>query len=127
MHQNCRRFPYGGAESIRLLFRIAFMYTIRMIKSFRHKGLERFFLTGSKAGIAAAHAEKLQIRLTALHAATGPDDMNAAAWKLHPLTGRNSRKQDVEGHWSIWITGNWRLTFFFEGTDAVLVDYQDYH
>ncbi|MEA3092308.1 MAG: toxin HigB [Caballeronia sp.] len=103
------------------------MYTIRMIKSFRHKGLERFFLTGSKAGIAAAHAEKLQIRLTALHAATGPDDMNAAAWKLHPLTGRNSRKQDVEGHWSIWITGNWRLTFFFEGTDAVLVDYQDYH
>jgi proteic killer suppression protein len=98
-----------------------------MIKSFRHKGLERFFLTGSKAGIAAAHAEKLQISLKALQAATGPDDMNAAAWKLHPLTGRNSRKQDVEGHWSIWITGNWRLTFFFEGTDAVLVDYQDYH
>jgi proteic killer suppression protein len=103
------------------------MYTIRMIKSFRHKGLERFFLTGSKAGITASHAEKLQIRLTALHAAKSSDDMNAAAWKLHSLNGRNSKKQDLEGHWSIWITGNWRLTFFFEGTDAVLVDYQDYH
>jgi RelE-like toxin of type II toxin-antitoxin system HigB len=56
-----------------LIIRIAFMHTIRMIKSFRHKGLERFFLTGSKAGVTVAHAEKLQIRLTALHAATGPD------------------------------------------------------
>lgn len=83
-----------------------------MIKSFRHKGLERFFLTGSKAGITAAHAGKLQVRLTALHAATGPDDMNAAAWKLHPLSGQNAKKQDVEGHWSIWVTGNWHLTFF---------------
>jgi proteic killer suppression protein len=81
-----------------------------MIKSFRHNGLEQFFLTGSKKGITAAHADKLRIRLTALHAATGLADMN-----------------DVEGHWSIWVTGNWRLTFFFEGTDAVLVDYQDYH
>lgn len=69
-------------------------------------------MTGSEAGSAAAHAEKLQIRLTALHAATGPEDMNAAAWKLHALAGRNAKKQDVEGHWSIWITGNWRLTFF---------------
>jgi proteic killer suppression protein len=98
-----------------------------MIKSFRHKGLEQFFLTGSKKGITAAHADKLRIRLTALHAATGLADMNAAPWKLHQFSGKNPKRQDVEGHWSIWVTGNWRLTFFFEGTDAVLVDYQDYH
>ncbi|CAH2772784.1 MAG: Toxin HigB [uncultured Caballeronia sp.] len=126
LYQNRRRFPDEGLWSISLALRIAFMYTIRMIKSFRHKGLERFFLTGSKAGITATHAEKLQIRLTALHAATGPDDMNAAALKLHPLTGQNPKKQAVESHWSIWVTGKWRLRFFFEGTDAVLVDYQDY-
>jgi toxin HigB-1 len=98
-----------------------------MIKSFRHKGLERFFLTGSKAGITAAHAEKLRVHRTALHAATNPDDMNAAPWKLNPLAGKNPERQNVEDHWSIWVTGNWRLTFFFDGTDAVLVDYQDYH
>lgn len=59
--------------------------------------------------------------LTTLDAAKGPDDMNAPSWKLHPLGGNFS------GHWSIWVNGNWRLTFAFEGDDAVLVDYQDYH
>lgn len=110
-----------------IAMRIAFIYTIRMIQSFRHKGLEQFFLTGSKKGITAAHAEKLRIRLSALHAATGPADMNAEPWKLHQLSVKNPKGQDVERHWSIWVTGNWRLTFFFEGTDAVLVDYQDSH
>jgi toxin HigB-1 len=98
-----------------------------MIKGFRHKGLEQFFLTDSKKGIVAAHAEKLQVRLTALHAATGPSDLKAPPWKLHRLNGTNPKGQDVEGHWSIWVTGNWRLTFYFEDTDVVLVDYLDYH
>ncbi len=59
--------------------------------------------------------------LSALDAAKGPGDMNAPAWKLHPLDGH------LAGHWSVWVNGNWRLTFGFEGADAVLVDYQDYH
>ena len=92
-----------------------------MIKDFRHKELQRFFETGSKAGIQAAHAIKLQLQLAALHNATKPEDMGAPAWALHPLQG------SLKGHWAIKVNGNWRMTFKFEGTDAIVVDYQDYH
>lgn len=92
-----------------------------MIKSFRHKGIERFFKTGTKAGIQAQHANRLRIMLTRLDGATRPEDMDAPGWGLHALT------QDLAGHWSVWVSGNWRMTFAFEGTDAVLVDYLDYH
>jgi proteic killer suppression protein len=47
--------------------------------------------------------------------------MNVPGWKLHALKG------DLEGHWAVWVNGNWRLAFRFEGEDAVLVDYRDYH
>jgi proteic killer suppression protein len=92
-----------------------------MIKSFRHKGLEAFFRTGTKKGIQPQHATKLQLQLATLDNATGPDDMNAPNWRLHALTG------NLAGHWSIWVNGNWRLTFRFDGKDAELVEYQDYH
>ncbi len=92
-----------------------------MIKSFRHRGLERFFKTGSKAGIQPKHAERLRKQLFALDNAKAPSDMNAPGWRLHPLYS------DLEGHWSVDVSGNWRLTFTFDGEDAVLVDYQDYH
>ena len=92
-----------------------------MIKSFRHKGLETYFRTGSKAGIQPHHAGKLKIMLTMLNNAKRPDDMNAPAWKLHPLSG------ELTGYWSIWVNGNWRVTFRFDGEDAELVDYLDYH
>ena len=92
-----------------------------MIKSFKHKGLEAFFRTGSKKGVQPHHAAKLQIQLATLDNAEGPDDMNAPNWRLHALTA------DLAGHWSIWVNGNWRLTFRFVGKDAELVDYQDYH
>ena len=92
-----------------------------MIKSFQHKGLRQYFETGTKAGIQPQHASKLRIMLTRLDAATHPDDMNAPGWKLHALTG------DLAGNWSVWVNGNWRMTFAFEGKDAILVDYQDYH
>lgn len=92
-----------------------------MIRNFRHKGVERFFKTGSKAGIQPKHAEKLRKQLFALDNAKRPQDMKAPGWRLHPLHG------DLEGHWSVDVSGNWRLTFLFEAEDAVLVDYQDYH
>lgn len=92
-----------------------------MIKSFRHRGLERFFRTGSKAGIQPQHAPKLRLQLFALDNARSPRDLNAPGWRLHPLTG------PLKGHWAISVSGNWRLTFKFEGEDAILVDYQDYH
>ena len=92
-----------------------------MIRSFRHAGLEKFFRTGSKAGIQPAHAKKLQSQLLALNEAESSQEMNLAGWHLHPLQG------DLAGHWSVRVSGNWRMTFRFEGTDAVLVDYRDYH
>ncbi|TAL53825.1 type II toxin-antitoxin system RelE/ParE family toxin [Pandoraea sp.] len=98
-----------------------------MIKSFRHKGIAQFFETGSKAGIQAKHAARLRLQLAALNRAKKPEDMAAPGWHLHSLSGKNPKGQATQGHWSIWVSGNWRLTFTFEGEDAVLVDYQDYH
>ncbi len=92
-----------------------------MIKSFRHKGLQRFFNTGNKSGIQAAHANKLRLQLAALNQAVKAEDLSAPAWKLHPLRG------DLKGHWALTVNGNWRVIFTFDGTDAVLVDYRDYH
>jgi toxin HigB-1 len=83
--------------------------------------MQLFAETGSKAGIQPAHAKKLRILLTALDAAIRPADMNAPGYGLHPLHG------NLEGHWAVSVSGNWRLTFAFMGEDAILVDYQDYH
>lgn len=98
-----------------------------MIKSFRHKGIQAYFETGSKSGIQPKHALRLHLQLTALHAAAQPEDMNAPGWKLHKLTGQNPKGQSIQDHYAVSVSGNWRLTFYFEGDNAVLVDYQDYH
>jgi proteic killer suppression protein len=92
-----------------------------MIRSFRHKGLESFFRTGSKAGIRAVHAKRLRLQLGLLDAAKQPVDMNLPGWHLHPLRG------DLDGHWAIWVDKSWRLTFIFAAADAMAVDYRDYH
>ena len=92
-----------------------------MIIKFRHKGLETLYYTGSTQGVQATHAAKLGRILALLDVAAGPEDLNVPAFKLHPLKG------PLKGHWSIWVSGNWRVTFRFAGTDIELVDYQDYH
>ena len=48
--------------------------------------------------------------------------MSVSGWRIHGLGGRN-----LQGHWSVWVSGNWRMTFAFDGPDAILVDYLDYH
>lgn len=92
-----------------------------MIVSFRHKGLEALYRTGSKKGVRADHVPKLGRILSLLDVATGPDDLAVPSFKLHPL------KADLKGHWSIWVSGNWRVTFKFVDQDVELVDYKDYH
>ena len=92
-----------------------------MIRGFRHKGLQRFFETGSKSGVRAAHERRLRLMVSRLDDATRPRDMDAPGWKLHTLKG------ELKGHWAVWVDGNWRLTFAFEGPNAILVDYRDYH
>ncbi len=92
-----------------------------MIKSFTHKGLERFFKTGSKSGIRPDHAARLGRQLAILNVASKPDQMDIPGWGLHLLRG------DWAGHRAVWVNANWRMTFRFVGEDAEVVDYQDYH
>ena len=88
-----------------------------MITSFKHKGLERFFTTGSKAGIQPNHAERLRLILGRLNASTDPKDMNLPGLDLHELRG------DRKGTWSVKVSGNWRVTFTFAGKNAENVNY----
>ncbi|HCX32333.1 MAG TPA: peptidase [Rhodocyclaceae bacterium] len=92
-----------------------------MIRGFKHKGLARFFGTGSRSGIQARHAARLRLVLAQIDAATGPGDMALPGLGLHALKG------DKKGTWSVWVSGNWRVTFRFIGKDADAVDYEDYH
>jgi toxin HigB-1 len=92
-----------------------------MIRSFKHKGLRRFFETGSTAGIQAAHAKKLRLILGRLHAAMRPQDMALPGLRLHELAGSRA------GTWAVNVSGNWRITFRFAGNDAEDVNYEDYH
>ena len=91
------------------------------IKGFRHKGLEQFFVAGTKRGIQAKHEDRLRLILGTLNAATNPQDMNLPGLGLHELQG--TRK----GTWAVKVSGNWRVTFGFTGIDAERVDYEDYH
>ena len=92
-----------------------------MIKSFVHKGMERFFLTGSKAGIQPNHANRIRLILAQLQQARTIEDMNIPTLKLHELKG------DRRGTWSVTVQANWRITFRFVDGDAENVDYEDYH
>lgn len=92
-----------------------------MITSFRHKGLRNYFESGSLAGIQPAHANRLKMQLAALDTAQTIGDMDIPGFRLHPLKG------DERGRWSIWVNGNWRVTFEFENGNAFVLDYEDYH
>jgi toxin HigB-1 len=92
-----------------------------VIKNFRHKGLKRLYEQGSKRGLPAAYADKLNRILARLEAATEPEHMNLPGWRLHPLEG------DLKGFWSVTVSGNWRVIWRFEGRDVADVDFLDYH
>lgn len=92
-----------------------------MILSFKHKGLKKYYETGSTAGIQANHAKKLRLMLAALETARIIDDMDLPGFGLHPLKGQKS------GIWSISVSGSWRVTFQFEEGNAQIVNYEDYH
>lgn len=92
-----------------------------MIKSFKHKGLKKFFETGSVAGIRPTHQKKLRMRLTALDTATQIEDMELPGFRLHALKGNR------QGLWAIDVSKNWRITFEFVAGDVYIVNYEDYH
>lgn len=92
-----------------------------MIKSFAHKGLQRFFRKGSMSGIQAIHASRLRLILAQLNQATSIGDMNIPTLRLHPLKGGK------KGIWAVTVQANWRITFRFVEGDAEVVNYEDYH
>lgn len=94
-----------------------------MIKSFSHKGLEKFFNTGSSAKIAPGMAKKLQVILTQLKTSRVPGDMDLPGLRLHPM----KKGSTWAGFWAVDVTGNWRVIFRFKGTDVVDVNLIDYH
>jgi len=92
-----------------------------MILSFKHKGLEQFFRTSRKSGIQAKHAKRLKLILGRLNASISPEDMKLPGLYLHSLSG------DRADIWSVKVSGNWRITFRFNGEHAEIVNYEDYH
>lgn len=92
-----------------------------MIQSIRHKGLRRLCEAGDLGGIQPKHAKRLRMLLIALETAQVIADMDVPGFKLHPLKGAE------RGRWSVWVNGNWRLTFEFRDGQASLLDYEDYH
>ena len=92
-----------------------------MIKSFRHKGLRSFYESGTVSGIQTRHAKRLRMQLVALDTAQVIEDMDIPGFKLHPLKGSD------KGRWSIWVNGNWRVTFEFRDGHAYVLNYEDYH
>ena len=104
-----------------LFIRNSWGYSISMIKSFAHKGLELLFTTGSKAGVQPMHAGRLQLMLAMLDQARVVGDMAAPDLRLHQLKG------GMADYWSVTVQANWRMIFKFDAGDAFVVDYLDYH
>ncbi len=90
-----------------------------MIKSIKHKGLKRYYETGSKSGIQAKDAARLRLQLAALDTARVIDDMDVPGYRLHPPKGR------AKSRWSIWVSGNWRLIFELRDGNVYVLDYED--
>jgi proteic killer suppression protein len=92
-----------------------------MIKSFKHKGLQKFYETGKTTSIQTEHKKRLKLQLVALDTATTIEDMDIPGFKLHPLKGKRKRS------WSISVSGNWRLTFEFDEGNVYILNYEDYY
>ena len=92
-----------------------------MIRSWKHKGLKNFYLSGEKTGIIGEHTERIKMILQLLNAATRPEQLNLPGLKFHRLKGK------LKEFYSITVRSNWRIIFQFNDDDAILVDYIDYH
>lgn len=92
-----------------------------MIKSFRHKGLKKFYTSGSTAGITASHQRRLQWILARLESIHQPEDMNLPGFYFHKLSG------DLKDAYAVRVNKNWRIVFYFDSVNVYDVDYIDYH
>ena len=92
-----------------------------MIITFNHKGLEGFFVKGSYKAIPTQYAARIERVLDRLDAIVVPEDMNLPGYKFHELKGKR------KGVYSVSVSGNWRITFRFDGDNVIEVDLEDYH
>lgn len=92
-----------------------------MIKSFKPKGLERYYKSGTTRGIQSIHAKRLRMQLAVLDTALTIEDIDIPGYRLHALKG------DRQSIWSISVSGNWRLTFEFNDGNIHILNYEDYH
>ncbi|MFH0934518.1 MAG: type II toxin-antitoxin system RelE/ParE family toxin [Pseudomonadota bacterium] len=92
-----------------------------MIKSFKHKGLERLFIKGIASGVQADYTTRITLMLDAIDAAEQVKELDLPGFRLHRLKG------DKRSLWSMRVSANWRITFEFENGDAYILDLEDYH
>ena len=92
-----------------------------MIKSFKHKGLRKYFELGNSSGIQNSHSRKLKMQLVAIDTAYVIEDIDLPGYQLHLLRGNRDKI------WSISVNGNWRITFEFKDGNAYILNYEDYH
>ena len=92
-----------------------------MIRSFRHKGLRRFFCEDVRSGVDSRQAGRLRRLLDRLDASDRPEDMGLPGFGLHELKGNR------RGTYAVDVSGNLRMTFRFDSGDAVDVNLEDYH
>lgn len=92
-----------------------------MIKSFKHKGLKKFFVSNDTSGLEQKLVSRIKNRLTVIDAAESIESINIPGYDLHPLKG------DRKDIWSISVSGNWRITFRFIDGDAEILNLEDYH
>ena len=92
-----------------------------MIKSFKHKGLEKYYKSGTTKGIQSIHVKRLPMQLAVLDTALTIEDIDIPGYRLHALKG------DRQSIWSISVSGNWRLTFEFNDGNVHILNYEDYH
>lgn len=92
-----------------------------MIRNFRHRGLKRLYQDDERKGLPPEMTDKISRVLARLDVAKGREQMDLPGLKLHALKG------NLRGSWSVWVGGNWRITFRFDGTEVTEVDLVDYH
>lgn len=92
-----------------------------MIQSFRHKGIQRFFVGGERRGVRPDLIEKIENILAVLSRARVPEDLKLPGFRLHPLKG------SLKGFWSVTVRANWRIIFRVQDGHVWDVDLIDYH
>jgi toxin HigB-1 len=90
-----------------------------VIRTFRSRALRLYFETGNGSGLSVPYVARVGRMWRAMDAASRPEQLNLPGYHFHALRGIR--------RWTLRVTGNWRITFGWDGADAVDVDLEDYH